>query len=115
MEKLKAPFRSRSPRPSTPSQGSGAPSHISDTLASIIAVLKVAENAVDGIPIKAPKAVISSIRSVLESVKVSDITSVSYKCGTNNLVPSNQAITKMHLISFMSKFVSSTQAYFSLS
>ena len=115
MEQLKSALRSRSPRPPTPSQSSGAPSHGSDALASIIKALEVAESIIDGLPISAPKAMISSIRSVLQSVKVSDITSVSYKCGTNDLVPSNQAITKMHLISFMSKFVSSTQVYFSLS
>ena len=115
MKQLKAAFRSRSPRPPTPSQSSGAPSHYSDALASIIKVLEVAENAVDGLPIKAPKAVISSIRTVLQSVKVSNFASVSYKCCINDLVPSNQIITKMHSISSMSKFVSSTQVYFSLS
>ena len=115
MKQLKAAFRSRSPRPPTPSQSSGAPSHDSDALASIIAVLKVAENSLDGLPINTPKAVISSIRSVLQSVKVGDIASVSYKCCINDLVPSNQVITNMRSISFMSKFVSSTRVYFSLS
>ena len=100
--------------PSQP-EGSGAPSHNSDTLASIIKVLEVAEKALDGLPIKAPKAMISTILSVLQSVKVRDIVYVSYKCCINHLVPSNQVITKMHSIIFMSKFVSSTQVYFSLS
>ena len=42
----------------------------SDALASIIKVLDVAEKAVDGLPIYGPKAVISSIRAILKSVKV---------------------------------------------
>ena len=72
MRQLKERFRSHSPVPPAAAEGSNAPTHStkSDTLASIIKVLDVAEKAVDGLHIYGPKAVISSIRTVLQSVKV---------------------------------------------
>ena len=66
-------IRPRSPMPEAAAEGSSAPtcSVGSDTmLASILTVLDVAEKAVEGLPIYGPKAVISSIRTVLQSVKV---------------------------------------------
>ena len=72
MRRLKEHFRPRSPVPPAVSGGSSSQtgSAKSDTLASIIKALDVAEKAVDGLPIYGPKAVISSIRAVLQSVKV---------------------------------------------
>ena len=72
MRRLKERFRSRSPVPPTVAEGSSSQtgSAVSDTLASIIKILDVAEKAVDGLPIYGPKAVISSIHVVLQSVKV---------------------------------------------
>ena len=72
MRRLKEHFRSRSPVSPAVAGGSGSQtgSAKSDTLASIIKVLEVAEKAVDGLPIYGPKAVISSILAVLQSVKV---------------------------------------------
>ena len=65
-------IRSDFPVPPAAAEGSNAPTRSaeSDTLASIIKVLEVAENAADGLPIKGPKPVISRIRMVLQSVKV---------------------------------------------
>ena len=78
------------------SEGSGSPSHSiqSDILASITKVLDVTEKAVDGLPIYRPKAVMPSIRSMLQSVGVKDkdITYVLYECCLH-VVPSNQSIT----------------------
>ena len=75
MRQLKEYIRPHSPVPPGAAEGSNAPSHSaeSDTLAAIIKVLEVAESAADGLPIQAPKVVISSIRMVLQSVKVRSI------------------------------------------
>ena len=73
MRRLREHFRPRSPMPQAPVAGGSSSqtgSTGSDTLASIIKVLDVAEKAIDGLPIYGPKAVISSIRAVLQSVKV---------------------------------------------
>ena len=72
MGQLKDHFPPRSPVPPAVAGGSSSQtgSAKSDTLASIIEVLDVAEKAVDGLPIYGSKAVISSIRAVLQSVKV---------------------------------------------
>ena len=72
MRRFKEHFRPRSPVPPAVAEGSSSRtgSAKSDALASIIKVLDVAEKAVDGLPIYGPKAVISSIRAVLQSVKV---------------------------------------------
>ena len=59
--------------PSAAAEGSSAPTcsvESGTVLASILTVLDVAEKAVEGLPIYGPKAVISSIRTVLQSVKV---------------------------------------------
>ena len=68
-------IRPRSPMPSVAVEGSGggAPKcsvESGTVLASILVVLDVAETTVEGLPIYWPKAVISSIRTVLQSVKV---------------------------------------------
>ena len=71
----------------------------SDTLPSIIKVLDVAEKAVYGLPIYGPRAIISSIRAVLQSVKVRVmdwLSRFSYGHYLRDLVfLSNQAITKI--------------------
>ncbi len=60
--------------PSVAAEGPSAPTVYSvesgTQLDSILTVLDVAEKAVEGLPIYGPKAVISSIRTVLQSVKV---------------------------------------------
>ena len=62
-------FRLDSPIPPVAAERSNAPSRSSesDMLDSIINVLDIAEKAVDGLPIYEPRAVISSIRTVLQS------------------------------------------------
>ena len=73
MKGLIGRIRPRSPMPSAAAEGTNAPTCSAESgtvLASILTVLDVAETAVEGLPIYGPKAVISSIRTVLKSVKV---------------------------------------------
>ena len=66
--------------------------------------LDVAEKAVDGLPIYGPKAVISSIRAVLQSVKVRVMDGLSdgdYLCDLVFL--SNQALIRGHSNSFRNR------------
>ena len=74
MKQLTELIRPRSPMPSVAAEGSsGAPKcsvESGTVLASILMVLDVAETTVEGLPIYGPKAVISCIRTVLQSVKV---------------------------------------------
>src|SRR5258708_37505824 len=73
MKRLIGRIRPRSPMPSAAAEGSSAPTcsvGSGTVLASILTVLDIAETAVEGLPIYGPKTVISSIRTVLKSVKV---------------------------------------------
>ena|SRR5258705_9741726 len=70
MRRLKGAFHRRSPVPPVPEAESSRTSTYSDALASAIKVLDVAEKTVDGLPIQGLKPVISTIRTVLQSVEV---------------------------------------------
>ncbi len=73
MKRLIEHIRPRSPMPSAAAEDSSASTcsvESGTVLASILMVLDVAEKAVDKLPIYGPKAVISSIRTILQSVKV---------------------------------------------
>ncbi len=73
MKRLIGRVRPRSPVPSAAPEGSSAPTcsvESGTVLASILTVLNIAEKAVEGLPIYGPKAVISSIRTVVQSVNV---------------------------------------------
>ena len=66
MRRLKGPFRRRPPAPAVESSRTSTDF---DALASVIKVLDVAKQAVDGLPIPGLKAVISTIHAVLLSVE----------------------------------------------
>ena len=80
MDRLKELFRSQSPVPPGAAEGSNAPSNSaqSNTFALIFKALEFAEKVADGLPIQAPKAVISCIRIVVQSVKVRSIYYTSF-------------------------------------
>ena len=113
-------FRSESPVPPVAAGGSNAPTHSgsaeSDRLASIIKILDIAGKAADGLPIYGATAVISSIRTVLQSVKVRLVcySGSEYRLFMQYDFLSNLAIIRGRLHNLRNRFVSSRGALLDL-